>query len=87
MQRTYCCAQCTVGNLHCSSKLSDDMEHPAEVRDSPSLDIATNPRSDQLKFRMDSAHQASAESDLGCMSYQLQMQQLMRHELTRAFDL
>ena len=50
-------------------------------------DIATNPRSDQLKSRMDSAHQASAKSNLGCMCYQLQLLQLMRHDLTRAFDL
>ena len=50
-------------------------------------DIETNSTSDQLKFGMDSAHQAFAKSNLGCMSYQLQMQQLMRHEVTRAFDL
>lgn len=50
-------------------------------------DIATNPRSDKLKSGTDLAHQALAQSNLGCMSYQLQLLQLMRHDFTRVFDL
>ena len=35
VQRTRCFTQCTVRYLQCFSKLSEDMEHPVEVCDSP----------------------------------------------------